>query len=147
MDDYISREQLLNRIAAQKCDGRTGTCKDCDTKSFCVYGVVEAFPAADVEPERKWISATERLPKQSDKWETYIVNVIRSHYPTSPYDSCDAPYTEDIVVSAMYDSKQKIWHLEWDEQLNALIDIDDSPLDGDFVSHWMPLPEPPSEEV
>ncbi|MCC8064792.1 MAG: hypothetical protein LIO70_06905 [Clostridiales bacterium] len=49
-DDYISRTALLERIEAQRCDGRTGTCKDCDTKTFCVYGIVEAFPAADVAP-------------------------------------------------------------------------------------------------
>ena len=27
--------------------------------------------------------------------------------------------------------------------LNALMDIEDSPLNGSFVTHWMPLPSAP----
>lgn len=90
-----------------------------------------------------WVSVEERLPENSECWETYIVTVNRSHWPTSSYDSCDAPYDETFVSTAKYDSKQKIWHLDWDEQLNALIDIENAPLNGDYVTHWMPLPEPP----
>lgn len=58
MADYISRTALLKRIATQKCDVRTSTCKDCDIKTFCVYDVVETFPAADVAPVRhgKWLN-------------------------------------------------------------------------------------------
>lgn len=93
-----------------------------------------------------WISVEDRLPKKSQKWEHYIVTVLRSHYPTSSYSLCDSPYDEEFVTTAQYDSEQKIWHLSWDEQLNALIGIDDSPLNGDFVTHWMPLPEPPKED-
>ena len=92
-----------------------------------------------------WICVKDRLPKRQKRWESYIVVVNRSHYPTSSYDPCDAPYDEEIVTTAKYDSEQKIWHLDWDEALNALMDIDDAPLNGDFVTHWMPLPEPPKE--
>ena len=94
-------------------------------------------------PPNEWVSVEERLPENSERWETYIVTVNRSHWPTSSYDPCDAPYDEELVVSAQYDSKQKIWHLPWDEQLNALIQADDAPINGDFVTHWMPLPAPP----
>lgn len=94
----------------------------------------------------EWVSVEERLPENSERWETYIVTVNRSHWPTSSYDPCDAPYDEELVVSAQYDSKQKIWHLPWDEQLNALIQADDAPINGDFVTHWMPLPAPPTKE-
>lgn len=93
----------------------------------------------------EWISVRERLPESSERWEHFNVTVMRSHFPTSSYDLCDAPYDEVFVTTADYDSKQKIWHLPWDEQLNALIDIDDAPLNGDFVTHWMPLPEPPED--
>ena len=91
----------------------------------------------------EWVSVEERLPEDSECWRTYIVTVNRSHWPTSSYDVCDAPYDEQLVASAQYDSKQKIWHLPWDEQLNALIQADDAPLNGDFVTHWMLLPAPP----
>lgn len=93
-----------------------------------------------------WISVAEKLPESTECWKTYIVTVNRSHWPTSSYDLCDAPYNEELVAVAQYDSKQKIWHLSWDEQLNALIQADDAPLNGDFVTHWMPLPEPSGKE-
>lgn len=93
----------------------------------------------------EWISVKDRLPQASEHWERYVVTVSRGHWPTSSYDICDSPYDEEIVTTASYDSEQKIWHLDWDEQLNALISIDDAPLNGDFVAYWMPLPEPPKE--
>lgn len=96
-----------------------------------------------VDLPNEWVSVEERLPEDSECWRTYIVTVNRSHWPTSSYDICDAPYDEQLVASAQYDSKQKIWHLPWDEQLNALIQADDAPLNGDFVTHWMPLPALP----
>lgn len=86
------------------------------------------------------------LPKGGKSWVRVIVNIMRSHYPTSSYDIVDSPYSEEFVIPAMYDSEQKIWHLDCEEQLNALIDIEDSPLNGDFVTHWMPLPCSPSKE-
>ena len=95
----------------------------------------------------EWISVKDKLPEKHECWHRYNITVMRSHYPTSSYDLCDEPYEEKIVTTAAYDSNQKIWHLDWDEQLNALIDIDDAPLNGDFVTHWMPLPEPPKEDA
>ena len=109
------------------------------------YSIVQAIIAdmPTLTPPNEWVSVEERLPESTECWETYIVTVNRSHWPTSSYDLCDAPYNEELVAVAQYDSKQKIWHLSWDEQLNALIQADDAPLNGDFVTHWMPLPAPP----
>lgn len=90
-----------------------------------------------------WISVKDSLPPNTEQWKEYIVCVERSHWPISTYDMVDAPYSEEIVTTAKYDSQQKIWHLRWDEQLNALLNIDDSPLNGDYVTHWMVLPEIP----
>lgn len=102
--------------------------------------------SATVAAEPEWVSVKDGgLPKRSERWERYIVAVLRSHYPTSSYDPCDSPYDEEFVATALYDSEQKIWHLDYDRQLNALIDIEDATLNGDFVTHWMPLPEPPKE--
>ena len=103
---------------------------------------IQAMPT--LTQPNEWVSVEERLPEDSECWRTYIVTVNRSHWPTSSYDVCDAPYDEQLVASAQYDSKQKIWHLPWDEQLNALIQADDAPLNGDFVTHWMLLPAPPN---
>lgn len=92
----------------------------------------------------EWISVQEDLPKKSGH---YIVTVLRSHWPTSDYDICDSPYDEEFVTTASYDSEQKIWHLDFDEYLNALISIDDAPLNGDFVTDWMELPKKNREEL
>ena len=96
------------------------------------------------EHNNGWISCSERLPESENKngWLSCIVSVVRNHYPTSTYDICDAPYDESIVMHANYDVLQKIWHLECDEQLNALIDIEDAPLNGDYIEAWQPLPAP-----
>lgn len=75
-----------------------------------------------------WISVKDKLPECSAQWNRYIV------------------YAEEFVMTATYDGEQKIWHLDCDEQLNALIDIEDAPLNGDYVIYWMPLPEPPEED-
>lgn len=95
-----------------------------------------------------WIPCSDRLPrpKGDSCWARCIVSVMRSHYPTSTYDICDAPYDEEYVMYANYDVVQKIWHLDSDEQVNALISIEDVPLNGDCVVAWMPLPEPYKED-
>ena len=92
----------------------------------------------------EWIPVSERLPKPEGKneWVKCDVTVIRSHWPTSSYDYCDSPYDEFYVTEAMYNVSQKIWNLSNEIQLNALIDIEDAPLNGDYVIAWQPLPEP-----
>ena len=137
MSDLISREALIEDI------------KECYTEEFLAeYGFDKLVETQRVVPDTnvggKWIPCSERLPKSEDKygWVECNVTVMRSHWPTSSYDSCDSPYDEYFVTGAMYDTSQKIWHLGEHTQLNALIDIEDSPLNGDCVIAWMPLPEP-----
>lgn len=92
----------------------------------------------------EWIPVSKRLPESKDKyaWFKCNVTIMRSHWPTSSYDVCDSPYDEFFVTEAMYDTCQKIWHIGDTECLNALIDIEDSPLNGDYVIAWQDLPEP-----
>lgn len=89
-----------------------------------------------------WNNVKDGLPPQSELWEKYNVVVLRPCY-SSPFPES---YDIHIVTTAAYDSNQKIWHLDWDEQLNACINIGDAPLNCDFVTHWMPLPEAPKED-
>lgn len=91
-----------------------------------------------------WIDTSDKLPDRKEQWEEYNVVVMRSYWPKSSYDIVDSPYSEELVTTAKYDSEQKIWHLSWDEQLNALLPQDEQPLNGDFVTHWRPLPPPPA---
>lgn len=104
--------------------------------------------AKDADGPSKWISVEDDLPKRSKyNFEEYIVTVCRSHWPTSSYDPVDAPYDEEYTTSARYDFDQKVWHLGWGEVvLNALLKPEDAPLNGEVVTHWMPLPDSEQEE-
>lgn len=46
--------------------------------------------------------------------------------------------------------RKKIWSIGIDDismHLNALIGLDDLSSDSSYISHWMPLPESPKEDV
>lgn len=104
--------------------------------------------AALQEQERSgWVSVNDKLPKQEkENYSEYLVVVVRSYWPTSSYDPIDSPYEEEYTTVAMYDSVQKLWHLERSEVvLNALLTVDDAPVNGEYITHWMPLPEPPDD--
>jgi len=91
----------------------------------------------DLPEDEGWISVKDRLPEPDERFEDYNVKVSRSHFPTSSYDPVDAPYEEEYITTALFDGDQKIWHLlRIDEMLNALIMPEDSPLNGDVVTHW-----------
>lgn len=124
--------------------GRSNLASLCYAKASELEGVIQIVKDLASEHNNGWISVEDALPESENKncWVSCIVSVVRSHYPTSTYDICDAPYDENIVMHANYDVSQKIWHLECDEQLNALIDIEDAPLNGDYVEAWQPLPAP-----
>lgn len=69
--------------------------------------------------ERRWIPVSERLPEREDKsciGERYLVLYLN--------------YFEDICVYAPYD---KLWFREGVDKT-------------EYVTHWMPLPEPPEEK-
>lgn len=135
MSDLISRKALLEEIQENHWGWFSRE---------MLLSMLENQPSVICTNSDKWIPCSERLPKSEDKygWVECNVTVMRSYFPTSSYDYCDAPYDEYFVAGAMYDTSQKIWHLGEHTQLNALIDIEDSPLNGDCVIAWMPLPEP-----
>lgn len=64
-----------------------------------------------------WISVEDKLPENFGTWKEYLITML---YPCSEYEY-------RVVATALYDSRQKIWHLnpfseEGEEKtVNALI--------------------------
>ena len=105
-----------------------------------VRGIVDALISNGVTL-LKWTPVTEGLPKDSEKYESYLVEVCESHWPTSSYDSCDAPWSREYVDVARYDPDQKLWHIGSPEiTLNALLMPDEAPLNGLCVFAWAEMP-------
>lgn len=91
----------------------------------------------------EWIDVSKRLPKDSFKWEHYIVTVISPRVDYKLWH--EEPYDEVFVLPALYDSKQKIWQVDWGdykEELNALITTEDSARNENVVVYWAEYPEP-----
>lgn len=98
-----------------------------------------------LEPAPTWIPVTERLPENEKPYEEYLVNIMADHFPISTWD--DDPYCEEYVTVAQFDDKQKIWYLHGgNTALNALITPEDSRVNSESVTHWMPMPAPPKED-
>ena len=105
-----------------------------------VGGIVDALIANGVTI-LKWSLVTDGLPTDSEKCESYLVKVCESHWPTSSYDPCDAPYSTEYVDVARYDSDQKLWYIgSPDITLNALLMPDNAPLNGMCVLAWAEMP-------
>lgn len=89
-----------------------------------------------------WISVKDKLPKAEDVygWVSCTVTVMES--VSNPFT--DEPYDRKFVSTAVFDTEQKIWHVGRDESsevlVNALLNMEDAPLTGYYVTHWMPLP-------
>lgn len=93
----------------------------------------------------EWISVKERLPEPSEDpeevFDDYLVVVDQSLWLPSRFGSVK------YVTCATYCSSQKVWMLPGNRPTNALIDFNSGSFDDSYVSHWMPLPEPPEEET
>lgn len=122
--DFISRE-AVNQIIAARCgecaDARLesiGFLPDCDQ---CLLHVakkaIESIPAADVRP--KWISVEERLPEDRQS-----VLVHRDDGGIFIFEYFTTSPTDECWI---------------DDHLNVY--------SAYSVTHWMPLPEPPKEEI
>lgn len=88
-----------------------------------------------------WISVEDKLPENFGTWKEYLITML---YPRSEYEY-------RVVATALYDSRQKIWHLnpfseEGEEKtVNALI-LPCTAENGEIkTTHWMPLPKSPYE--
>ena len=94
-------------------------------------------PAADVVPVQKWISVKDRLPEMGEHYQSEDVLVCIDYRPDNP------DTTQDSYVS--------IDHVDFNCFGQGEFSCErDDPRDGEpspyFVTHWMPIPEPPKEE-
>jgi hypothetical protein len=89
---------------------------DWDTKYDLVDAVEELF-AADNNVSRKWIPVTERLPEKNNQWVLCL-----------------------CVGGAMEVLKFDYVMWNWDSQYPSRCYMES------YVTHWMPLPEPPKGE-
>ena len=121
------------------------TCSDCpynEEEGACIAAHVDYLISNGVTMQ-KWIPVSERLPKDSEAQIEYTVRVL-GWYCALEGDP-EASETWEYVTTAMYDSDNKLWVMRG-STLNALMGIKDKPRCGDFITHWMPLPEPPQED-
>lgn len=88
----------------------------------------------------RWIPCSERLPESDEVWQKYIVVYCYKYW-----DIWDDMNAMTFVRVADYNSEQKVWKLGSDEVVNALILPENIQLHADYITHWMPLPEPPEE--
>ena len=94
-------------------------------------------PAADVALVQKWISVKDRLPEMGEHYQSEDVLVCIDYRPDDP------DTTQDSYVS--------IDHVDFNCFGQGEFSCErDDPRDGEpspyFVTHWMPIPEPPKEE-
>ena len=106
-------------------------------KASSIYAVIDNAPSADVVPVQKWISVKDRLPEMGEHYQSEDVLVCIDYRPDDP------DTTQDSYVS--------IDHVDFNCFGQGEFSCErDDPRDGEpspyFVTHWMPIPEPPKEE-
>lgn len=122
-NDYILRGDAVSAF-----------CGNCEVPDICrmlkkpckEVKQIKAIPAADVEPRKRWIPVTEGLPEQEGRY--LVAHLLHNRFPwvTVMYFGVPDGYDKGICFYIADD--------EWGD------------VPCDYVTHWMPLPEPPKEE-
>ena len=109
---------------------------------------IELLPAPDVEPVQQWIPVTERLPENG----VHVLLCCEIHRCDGEITGkyvCDGYYAEANKLIAREDEYNKEddeyylcegWYeviKNWDDYNSVTVE--------DFVTHWMPLPQPAEE--
>lgn len=122
-NDYILRSDALKAVC-ENCSMQGDEGKPCSSRCED-YAFVLKIPAADVEPKRKWISVTERLPEEK-------ISPMTMDYTEYPCVFDGRAGQREVRYYKF--GKGHFWHG------TGCID--------EYVTYWaepMPLPEPPKE--
>lgn len=151
-DNWLTIAPMDNDSKDVKAE-RNAICRGLDF----AMGIVQEFPEVERVEEKTptvggWISVNNRLPESG---KSVLVSCqIRLMSGKHKYYVCEAMYTAPKTVSAGeyddfdadYDEETDTYYYpegwwerihNWEEYSNVAI--------ADFVTHWMPLPEPPKE--
>lgn len=96
-------------------------------EQYGITGVIESFPAEDVQPV-KWIPVTERLPEEDCK---ILAACSTLHYQRI----CRFAKNLTEIDKFVFDGKQGFY--DYDSERGYY--------EVGWVTHWMPLPEPPKD--
>lgn len=148
MDDYISREALISKFNQLGLGDHSLI-----EKIFAegVYAVIDTFPAADVEPVRRWVPVSEALPENEKdvlivcnrNGYRFVCPAIRTDGKTLSQDS--SWNWNDLYEYGLYDEDADDYYIPegwWENRHFNPDDVYNNPVDCE-VTHWMPLPEPP----
>ena len=150
------REKLIDLLGNMSCDslGIDGcdVCKyryeiDCNAQAFADHLLANGVTV------QKWIPVTERLPESGV--HVLVACEMRGQYLSGQYvcdgyyakaktqpsyghpDECAVEYSEEDDEYYLLEGWYEVIK-NWDDYNSIVID--------DFVTHWMPLPEPPKGE-
>lgn len=140
-DNWLTIAPMDNDSEEVKAE-RNAMCRGLDI----AMGIVQDFPEIAVGG---WISVKDRLPESglascqirlmSGKHKYYVCEAMYTAPKTvsaGGYDDFDADYDEETDTYYYPEGWWEKIH-NWDEYSNVAI--------ADFVTHWMPLPEPQKE--
>lgn len=170
MAEYIDKSALYEKIAqleelARNSYLETPSNSPCYSRYMAQLNertafkhLIADFPAADVAPVQKWISVKDRLPENEQDViicaerrhysnpNRFIRIVAKAFYTDGKHDTEHTAYVWDNdYIDMEYDDENDAflipegwWEsIEYGEEFSAV---------SDFVTHWMPIPEPPKEE-